>query len=914
MSDKNTDSMEFSSIEETILFPGYSSLADFTKDGYKILMDGIKQANSLPAGRDWNFYTTFNSFKSVINKEANQIIDNIDSILHKNEAGGTMRNLNLEAKTERLIDANDIILERVANSIDEMNGIRNVEIDPVKLQTVSVEVPVNINGSWNRNSNPTFSVGSYTTEKGNYQVKAQTIRLLAGENIIRPQKLFRDKIDNSNDNPWEPRIKEKPNSLKPLAIFLEESDNGRQFSHPYLYELERFNLPENLLTKGSIVRPKLISDTPLIEINNPEQLPSLVEDLHKYDTIAVDLEHHSYRTFMGITCLMQISTYDTDYLIDTLALRSDLYILNEVFTKPNILKIFHGAHSDILWLQRDLSLYVVNMFDTYFAAKQLGYSSLSLASLMQRFCNFVPNKQFQLADWRIRPLPQELKNYAREDTHYLAFIYHNMKNELIAKANGNKNLIQAVFQESTELCKKRYFKPIWHEEIHLEFYRRCNRMFDNRQMFALKELYKWRDNISRQEDESTGYVLPNNMLLEIAERLPREMQGILACCRPVPPLVRANLLDLHKIILKALEKPFEEPILKEDTRARGTTKKVSKINVDSPLYCPHDLSKSEEFRDDLPTMLGDVNNKKLEIQNDGYENIERSESVCSVFNNSLKTQERSTCTKLLRFRENFKFLSPFDRYQLVKPFIEAREKKVTEEKEKETEEKVPNHLETEVLVPLEKNVERTDEERIESIRSHYMNLARDSNSKKAKVQSLLEMGGSKKRKREEFMSGVTYSPSQSQATSYQSPIPNLNTSRLIPINVEHNNEPNRKQQKLNNEQKNLNQKKKKKNRAKNNIDVREALLSGADIGEASFSGQHLASNQNQQQSNKKGNVNSPGLSSYDYSMVDFRQFRGGAGRIEPKGQIKSKYKARNKIRLNKRGNNKSAVFGKKVGI
>jgi len=48
------------------------------------------------------------------------------------------------------------------------------------------------------------------------------------------------------------------------------------------------------------------------------------------------------------------------------------------------------------------------------------------------------------------------------------------------------------------------------------------------------------------------------MLLEIAERLPKEMEGILACCRPVPPLVRANLLELHEIILKALEKPFEE--------------------------------------------------------------------------------------------------------------------------------------------------------------------------------------------------------------------------------------------------------------------------------------------------------------------------------------------------------------------
>lgn len=49
------------------------------------------------------------------------------------------------------------------------------------------------------------------------------------------------------------------------------------------------------------------------------------------------------------------------------------------------------------------------------------------------------------------------------------------------------------------------------------------------------------------------FILPNHMLLQIAELLPREMQGILACCNPIPPLVRANLLELHKIVLRARE-------------------------------------------------------------------------------------------------------------------------------------------------------------------------------------------------------------------------------------------------------------------------------------------------------------------------------------------------------------------------
>lgn len=125
---------------------------------------------------------------------------------------------------------------------------------------------------------------------------------------------------------------------------------------------------------------------------------------------------------------MQISTWEADYVIDTLKLRDKLHILNEVFTKPSILKVcdvfsslflsydsewpkeiitplpqvFHGADSDIEWLQKDLSLYVVNMFDTYQASKLLGFARLSLAHLLYKYCQIEANKEFQLYDWRRR--------------------------------------------------------------------------------------------------------------------------------------------------------------------------------------------------------------------------------------------------------------------------------------------------------------------------------------------------------------------------------------------------------------------------------------------------------------------------------------------------------------------------------
>lgn len=51
---------------------------------------------------------------------------------------------------------------------------------------------------------------------------------------------------------------------------------------------------------------------------------------------------HSYRTFQGITCLMQISTDETDYIVDTLELWDKLQPLNEVFCNPKIVKVVYS--------------------------------------------------------------------------------------------------------------------------------------------------------------------------------------------------------------------------------------------------------------------------------------------------------------------------------------------------------------------------------------------------------------------------------------------------------------------------------------------------------------------------------------------------------------------------------------------
>lgn len=121
-------------------------------------MEAIKNSNSLPNGKDWNFYNTFDSFTKIMNEEGTAILKQLNCILRNNNIDGNVFNRSLVEKTELMIEANDVILDRVANNIDEINGIRKIPVEPVLIQTVSAQLP--INGSWNRVNNATFSVSS----------------------------------------------------------------------------------------------------------------------------------------------------------------------------------------------------------------------------------------------------------------------------------------------------------------------------------------------------------------------------------------------------------------------------------------------------------------------------------------------------------------------------------------------------------------------------------------------------------------------------------------------------------------------------------------------------------------------------------------------------------------------------------
>ncbi|XP_014256854.1 exosome component 10 isoform X2 [Cimex lectularius] len=648
--------MDDALVQEGDILPGCANFEEFVQAAYPIVMNGVRLSNNLPSTQQYSYFKTYKEFEDIMKAHGKRLQDTIQMLLVHMDTKRTIHHQPADEKFELIVDTNDKLLDRAHKSMSEMDGTRfNPDED------FGESSHRQISGSWNRKNLDSVKLADKADD---------VVKLTVQQRTIRPQALFKDKIDNSN-RPWEPRIKEKPNALKPLSVLLTVNERGQEtYTHPYEFELDMWKPSEERLTLVHVVEePKDLEETQLIYVQTEKELELMVADLLQQNEFSVDLEHHSYRSFMGFTCLMQISTKDTDFIIDALKLRHKMHILNTVFTKPNILKIFHGASNDIDWLQRDFSLYVVNMFDTYQAAKVLDFPKLSLAYLLKHYCKIEASKKFQLYDWRIRPLPNKAKNYAREDTHYLIYIYQMMNNELFAKGNGPR-LIDVVYKKSIETCKQVYMKPLLDENSHMNLYRRMGRPFDTRQLFALKEIYKWRDNVAREEDESPGYVLSNHMMMQMAQTLPREVQGILACCNPIPPLVRQHAVDIHKIILKAKEVPLVKTFPEETVNKSSSFSASRDLELEVRLnYYTHDNS-GVEYRDDLPTKL----NGKIR-EPDDPPHVRPVLSVLAEKNDDIE--------EVVDEMMKISFVSPYERYIKVLPYSIQMERQEIEKQMKQ---------------------------------------------------------------------------------------------------------------------------------------------------------------------------------------------------------------------------------------
>ena len=417
-------------------------------------------------------------------------------------------------------------------------------------------------------------------------VKKQRVGDKTGEQDVsrsKPQSAWANLINN-NRRGFVPVIKYKPNAIVPLdhLILQAQQDpsivrDGHEFAHVYEPEIKACLAQASqeiskMDTLKEIVESLPISETELVYVNTVEKLDSMVEAIIAAGEVAIDLEHHDIHSYRGFTSLIQLSTRTTDYIVDPFPLFGQLGDrLNRFTTDPHIKKTFHGADMDMQWLQRDFGVYIVNMFDTGQAARALGLAGgFGLANLLETFCQVQTNKRFQTSDWRTRPLPKDMLQYARCDTHYLLYIRDRLENLLLGMGSGTTGLVTVYGRKMLCQVMEKSFQvslKIWRDsqcdftvegadQLCLKSPAlKVGRIRSNpNAMAVLRAVLEWRDQTARRLDESRNYVLSNSCCFRIANALPSTVPQILRIvtqeASTLHPSMRIGTEEADEILLR----------------------------------------------------------------------------------------------------------------------------------------------------------------------------------------------------------------------------------------------------------------------------------------------------------------------------------------------------------------------------
>jgi len=150
--------------------------------------------------------------------------------------------------------------------------------------------------------------------------------------------------------------------------------------------------------------------------------------------------------------------------------------------------------------------------------------------------------------------------YARADTHFLLYIYDNIRNELIDSTIAEvpeENRIELVLQKSKETSLLHYERIVYNSQSGrgpggwYSLLIKAPALLNNEQFSVFRAVHEWRDTLARIDDDSTSFVMPQQVLFSIAKLMPMDMVALLGIAHPVSHGVKSRAGELLALIKTA---------------------------------------------------------------------------------------------------------------------------------------------------------------------------------------------------------------------------------------------------------------------------------------------------------------------------------------------------------------------------
>jgi ribonuclease D len=255
-------------------------------------------------------------------------------------------------------------------------------------------------------------------------------------------------------------------------------------------------------------------DFAITMVTDSQGLQAMIAALQGRPWLAIDTEFAREKVYYPRLCLIQIADEEQVFCVDPLAI-DDLAPLWSLLCDTGVLKVFHAARQDLEVIYHVSGKVPGPVFDTQIAAavvqqkEQVGYGALVHEEL-----GVTLHKAHTRADWSVRPLADELIQYAADDVIYLGRIYQSQKRQLEAL-----DRLGWVEDECDLLLDIDNY--IVHPE---QAWRRVkeHRRLKGIQLAVLKSAAAWREQQAVAEDKPRKWIVGDDGLVELARRMPRD--------------------------------------------------------------------------------------------------------------------------------------------------------------------------------------------------------------------------------------------------------------------------------------------------------------------------------------------------------------------------------------------------------
>ena len=246
---------------------------------------------------------------------------------------------------------------------------------------------------------------------------------------------------------------------------------------------------------------------------------AIVDALQREPVVGLDTEFHRERTFHAQLALMQLVWGSPDApeiaLVDTT--KVDIAEFACVLHSDATI-VMHSSAQDLEVLVRACDRLPRTLFDTQIAAGFAGYSTPSLATIVEGVLGVRLPKGDRLADWMRRPLSPDQLDYAAADVEHLPALHGWLVRRL-----EEEGRLEWASDECAQLLAKaaapRDPSEAWWKVKEA-------RQLRGKAVGVAQSLAAWRERRAAEIDQPIRFVLPDLALVGIAQRPPASVDEL----------------------------------------------------------------------------------------------------------------------------------------------------------------------------------------------------------------------------------------------------------------------------------------------------------------------------------------------------------------------------------------------------